>query len=812
VIPATPLTVLIVKELESDALLIESELRRAGFDPAWTRVDTEDDYLAGLAAEPALILADYKLPQFDALRALQMLRERDLDIPFIIVSGSIGEDLAVMVLQGGASDYLLKERLGRLGQAVTNALVQQKLRNAKRLADQALQEKLRLAALTADIGLAQTASHSLGDILQRYAESLVRHLEVALACIWTPDDSGKILELQASAGVSTAGMESFRRVVVGQFCVGLVAEHQLLHLTNDVANESCFADREWARREGLSAFAGYPLLVEDQLVGVTAIFGRKTLSQATLDAMSAVANHIALGIEHKRTEESLLLTERRLQQLVSTTPAVIYALRIEGATCIPTWVSQSIVRLTGYDEMEALQPRWWHDHVHPEDLERAHDFMAALLGHLNFAAEYRFRCLNGEYRWLLDQKRLIRDEHGKPAEIVGSWLDITERKRMEEQFRQAHKIEAIGRLAGGIAHDFNNLLTVIMGYSELILETFDRDDPLREFVEEINRAGARGASLTRQLLAFSRRQLLVPVVLDFNALLAETEKMLRRLIGEDIDLVVRSTPTLWQVKVDPGQMEQVVMNLVVNARDAMPRGGKLTIKTDNVVLDDAYVWTHPQARKGKHIRICVSDTGAGMNADTLSRIFEPFFTTKGNDGGTGLGLATVYGIVAQSGGHIEVSSELGLGTTFKIYIPRNVGGTTHGGLPLQASTARGTETVLLVEDSEGVRSLARLALERRGYVVLEAGHPHDALRLLENLTDPVHIMVTDVVMPEMSGRELAERLAPTWPGMKVLYISGYTDDAVVRHGILEQGTPFLQKPFTPDALAQKVRKVLDQDA
>lgn len=811
-IPATPLAVLVVKESESEALLIESELRSAGFAPAWTRVDTEDDYLAALAAKPDLILADYKLPQFDSIRALQLLRDQNFDIPFIIVSGSIGEDLAVRVLQEGASDYLLKERLGRLGQAVTNALVQKRLRNAKQLADQALQVKFRLAALTADIGLAQTTSHTLKDILQRYAESLLQHLDVELACIWTADDSGKLLELQASAGISTAGMESFRRVVVGQFCVGLVAEQRLLHLTNDVANEVCFADQEWARGQGLTAFAGVPLLVKDQLVGVAAIFGRQALPPSTLEAMGAVASHIALGIERKRTEESLHLTERRLQQLISTTPAVTYALRIEGDTCMPTWVSQSVERLTGYEVRDSLEPNWWHDHVHREDLERVEDFMSALLADRNFAAEYRFRCLNGEYRWLLDQKRLICDEQGRPTEIVGSWLDITERKRMEEQFRQAQKIEAIGRLAGGIAHDFNNLLTVIMGYSELILETLDRDNPFREFVEEINRAGARGAALTRQLLAFSRRQFLVPVVLNFNALLAETEKMLVRLIGEDIDLVVRSAPDLWQIKVDPSQMEQVVMNLVVNARDAMPRGGKLTIETDNVELDDAYVRTHLQARQGKHIRICVSDTGCGMDAETLSRVFEPFFTTKASEGGTGLGLATVHGIVAQSGGHIEIYSEPGLGTTFKIYMPSHAGGESRGRPPLPPSTAHGTETVLLVEDSEAVRLLARLALERRGYVVLEANHPHDALGLLENFSDPVHIMVTDVVMPEISGRELAERLAPSWPGMKVLYISGYTDDAVVRHGVLEQGTPFLQKPFTPDGLAQKVREVLDQNA
>jgi signal transduction histidine kinase/ActR/RegA family two-component response regulator len=426
-------------------------------------------------------------------------------------------------------------------------------------------------------------------------------------------------------------------------------------------------------------------------------------------------------------------------------------------------------------------------------------------------AEYRFRCRDGTLRWLHDQKRLLRDDRGQPVEIVGSWLDVTERKALEEQYRQAQKMEAIGRLAGGIAHDFNNLLTVVLGYSELALEVLDSEDPLREYVGEINAAGTRGASLTRQLLAFSRRQLLVPRVIDFNVLLDEMGKMLRHLIGEDIDLVVRTAPDLWSVKVDPGQMEQVLMNLVVNSRDAMPRGGMLTIESANVELDQSYLDAHPQAHPGEHIRISVSDTGCGMDAATRARIFEPFFTTKDVDKGTGLGLATVYGIVTQSGGHIEVYSEPGVGTTFKIYIPRERDGilqTKQTALP--AGAPRGTETVLLVEDSDGVRSLARLALERSGYRVLEAGHPHEALQILQDCLEPVHIMVTDVVMPEMSGRELAEKLAPDWPGLKVLFISGYTDDAVVRHGILEEGMPFLQKPFTPDALARKVRETLDR--
>jgi PAS domain S-box-containing protein len=388
--------------------------------------------------------------------------------------------------------------------------------------------------------------------------------------------------------------------------------------------------------------------------------------------------------------------------------------------------------------------------------------------------------------------------------------DIREQKRLEEQLRQAQKMEAVGRLAGGVAHDFNNLLTIIIGYSEVVLNSLRPPDPLRDLIEEIRKAGTAAAGLTRQLLAFSRKQVLVPIVLDLNVLLVEMEKMLGRLLGEDVDLAVCPGQALWRVKVDAGQMEQVILNLAVNARDAMPQGGKLTIETANVVLDDTYVTAHAEARPGEHVVLAVSDTGSGMDSGTRDRIFEPFFTTKGPEKGTGLGLATVYGIVKQSGGHIEVYSEPGHGSTFKVYLPRDgeEASSDKARSPL-TGTPRGTETVLLVEDEEGVRSLARQVLESNGYTVLEASHGGEALRTWERYTAPIHLLITDVVMPNMSGRQLAERLLELRPGMKVLYLSGYMDDAIVRHGILRANTPFLQKPFTPDTLAQKVREVLD---
>jgi PAS domain S-box-containing protein len=389
---------------------------------------------------------------------------------------------------------------------------------------------------------------------------------------------------------------------------------------------------------------------------------------------------------------------------------------------------------------------------------------------------------------------------------------LEKEREKEEQLRQAQKMEAVGRLAGGIAHDFNNLLTAINGYSDLTLRRLPEGDPLRRNVEEVRRAGERAAGLTRQLLAFSRKQVLQPVVLDLNAVIAEMGRMLQRLIGEDVELRTTLDPQLGSVVADPGQIEQVIMNLAVNARDAMPSGGKLTVETGNVYLDEEYAARHVAVRPGAYAVLSVSDTGSGMDGATQARIFEPFFTTKELGKGTGLGLSTVYGIVKQSGGNIWVYSEVGVGTTFKIYLPRAASGSEEYRRGAEAEgTAGGRETILLVEDDEMVRSMTRIILSEHGYRVLEAANGAAALSLCERNEEPIRLLLTDVVMPGMSGRELADRLARTRPEVRVLFMSGYTDDAIVHHGVLDAGVAFLQKPFTPDALARKVRGVLDEE-
>ena len=428
--------------------------------------------------------------------------------------------------------------------------------------------------------------------------------------------------------------------------------------------------------------------------------------------------------------------------------------------------------------------------------------------HLQLENEFTFP--DGSKRWF--ELRFIPVPQGT---CILS-LDVTDGKRTtaalarsEEQLRHAQKMEAVGRLAGGVAHDFNNLLSVILSYSSILIGGMSPADPVRADIEEIKKAGERAAQLTRQLLAFSRQQILEPRILDLNEVITGMDEMIRRLVGEDV--AVRTVPgkDLGKVKADPGHLEQVLMNLVVNARDAMPGGGNLTIETQNVELDAGYAQQHLGVTPGPHVMLAVSDTGTGMDKSTQQRIFEPFFTTKEKGKGTGLGLSTVFGIVQQSGGYIWVYSELGKGTTFKIYLPR----TDEAGLeveaPVQVTTVRGTETVLLVEDEEQLRIVARAVLLRNGYDILEARNGNEALVLCEKHEGPIHLLLTDVVMPQMSGPELAKRLRSIRPEMKVLYMSGYTEDAIVHHRVLSPGIALMQKPITPDSLLRRVREVLD---
>lgn len=448
--------------------------------------------------------------------------------------------------------------------------------------------------------------------------------------------------------------------------------------------------------------------------------------------------------------------------------------------------------------------------IHADDRQRVlNSISESLRNRLDSRLEYRTKWPDGSTHWIAGIGRTFYSEAGEPIRAAGVGIDITSQKNLEEQFRQAQKLEAIGSLAAGVAHDFNNVLTAILGYCDLLLDDAG-NDAHRADLEEIKKAGIHAASLTSRLLAFSRKQIVEPKILDLNAVVTDTGHMLQRMVGEDVEIEFHLASGLDLVKADPGQMNQVLMNLVVNARDALPQGGKLTVETANVQLDESDASTHLSVLPGPHVMLAVADNGMGMTAEVQARLFEPFFTTKEPGKGTGLGLASIYGIVKQSGGNIWVYSEPGHGTTFKIFLPRAAESEAAAG-PADASVATldGTETILVVEDSSGLRVLVSKILHRYGYSVLSAGTAEDALRLWHEHGGSIQLLLTDVVMPGTSGPSLASQLTSQHPAMRVLYMSGYTDDAIVRHGLLQGGAAFLQKPFAPDRLARKVRQVLD---
>ena len=471
--------------------------------------------------------------------------------------------------------------------------------------------------------------------------------------------------------------------------------------------------------------------------------------------------------------------------------------------------NDAMARMYGYTEARELvgtRLTDLHDSTDPVNREQIRTFVSA--GYRVSDSETRERARDGRARVFLNNV-VGFVENGHLVRVWGTQRDVSDQRILEEQFRQAQKMEAVGQLAGGIAHDFNNLLTAILGNTQLLLRDLPPGDPKRGDVEEIRKASERAAGLTRQLLAYSRRQMLQPEVLDLNVVVGDMDRMLRRLIGEHISLVTVLAPQLGRVRADPNQIEQVIVNLAVNARDAMPDGGKLTIETANVELDESFTQAHLGAVAGSYAMVAVTDSGGGMDATVRAHLFEPFFTTKEVGKGTGLGLATVYGIVKQSGGYISVYTEPGKGSSFKVYLPRIEAPQPVAAVPAKSGPARGSETVLVVEDEPAVLRLSRRALETQGYVVLAAADGADALRIVERHGGTIDLLLTDVVMPGLSGRELADQLSVRRPGIRVLFMSGYPGDAVVQHGTLPPGSAFLQKPFSPDGLARKVRDVLD---
>jgi len=555
---------------------------------------------------------------------------------------------------------------------------------------------------------------------------------------------------------------------------------------------------------------GVPLKVGNNSFGVLAVqsySGNVRFGDKEKEILQFVSQQLASAIEYKRNEEALRRSEARYRSLVQSAVYGIYRSSLEGRFFD---VNPALISMLGYDSAEevlALDPKL-DVFVDPSEQMRV-------------MAEFRrgARLDNVEVRWKRKDGSAITvrlsgrvvnnpEETAEVVEIIAE--DITERRVLENQFRQAQKMEAVGRLAGGVAHDFNNLLMVISGYAEVLLEHTRKNDPLYTKIEAIHQATDRATTLTRQLLAFSRKQLLELKVVDLNLIVEDIKRLLRPLIGENIELQTQLAPDLGRTRADAGQIEQVLMNLVVNSKDAMPNGGKIIIQSANARLNHEdvrreYSYIHP----GLYVVLSVTDTGEGMDKETQLRIFEPFFTTKEKGKGTGLGLSTVYGIIKQSGGYVLVQSEPGQGTTFRIYLPRVEDALEPvGTLGTSSSQNGGSETVLLVEDEESVRQLVRETLESKGYKVLEADNGEAALRIVSNYSDKIDMLITDVVMPGMSGRELSARLCASRPQTKVLYLSGYTEDAIGHEGVVDPDTAFLQKPFTLQMLSRKVREVL----
>jgi PAS domain S-box-containing protein len=513
--------------------------------------------------------------------------------------------------------------------------------------------------------------------------------------------------------------------------------------------------------------------------------------------------------ERIRTVEALRRSESSFRAVVEDAPYGIYRADNKGRFLR---VNPALRNMLGYPNSEELTGVTLETGVfrNPTEFQRVNELLAKVDDFKDLEVEWKKK--DGASLTVRCSGRKVEDEGEGSVYFEVFAEDITEKRILERQLRMAAKMEAVGRLSGGIAHDFNNLLGVIIGYAQVLKRSLGKDSPLFEHAEEVEKAGQRAASLTRQLLAFSRQQILTPTVLDLNALVTDMEKMLPRLIGEDIAVTTVLTPELGTVKADRGQIEQILMNLAVNARDAMPEGGKLTIETGNREFDVQYMRQHTGAKLGSYVMLSVTDSGSGMDAETQAHIFEPFFTTKELGKGTGLGLSMVYGVVKQSDGYIWVDSEIGKGSSFQIYLPRvKQPVTVAASSPVALDNLSRTETILLAEDSEPLRKLAKSFLEAHGFKVLSACDGADALRIADSHSGPIHVLVTDVVMPGMNGRVLGERLLSKYGRMKILYISGYTDSFIAGHGVLEQGSFLLHKPFTEEALVQKVCEVLEAE-
>lgn len=864
--------ILIVEDSPTQAEQLQYVLEESGYRVRAAKNGAEALAMAE-AGKPTLVISDVVMPGMDGFELCRRVKSRARlqETPVILLTSLTSAHDVIRGLECGADNFIRKpfeaqELLARIDYILTNMHVRAhtKMRAGVEIAfggqkyfiTAERQQILDLLITTYEdaVFLNEQLAHRQAEIARnnQLLQGLFRIAETLNQCIEVRDVLEKSLELALELPGVQAGWVSLRE---GKRKFRLAASRNLpAALESPAAFEGdCLCRRKLLSGEfdrvmnrvecerlqnaggdtrGLRYHASIPLRISDRILGLLNLAGSGDgfFQEEDEKLLGSLGNQVAVALErsqlleelekrvdertaalkaeiaeHKRTEEKLRQSEEQFRLISENVADLIAVLDLNGRR---VYNSPSYKNILG--DPEEFRGTDSFNEIHPEDRDRIKAiFEETVRTGVGQRAEYRFVIQDGSIRFIESQGSVIRGTEGKPANVVVVSRDVTERKNLEQQLLQSQKMEAVGQLAGGVAHDFNNLLTIINGYSQMLLDGLGADKPGRSGLEEIRKAGDRAASLTRQLLAFSRRQVLAPQVLDLNAAVADISTMLQRLIGDNIQLATVQCVGLGRVKADPAQIGQVIMNLAVNARDAMPHGGKLTIETSNVNLDESYARSHAGVKPGPYAMLAVSDTGIGMDTETRSHIFEPFFTTKGKKG-TGLGLATVYGIVKQSGGNIWVYSEPGRGTTFKVYLPsvEEEMVTSYSGAR-RAHSVAGSETILLVEDEEALRALVRKVLESNGYKVLEARSGEDAAAVSERHQGPIQLLLTDVVMPAMSGRELAEHLASSHREMRVLYMSGYTDNAIVHHGVLEPGAAFLQKPFNPGTLLERVREVLD---
>ncbi|MGE5568936.1 MAG: response regulator [Rhodospirillales bacterium] len=775
-------------------------------------VDTGRKCLARLdEADYDVLLLDNRLPDIDGIAILQELaKKRDAAPPTVLATAAGDEALVVQALRLGAYDYVPKQGnyLENLPAILESAAVERKRLEAERYAAVTRHRRvLYVEHDRADIDLtlrhfAETAANFSVEATHSSdtALTLLRRngFDLVLADLRMPDMSA----LDLLRELKRSGPAVPVIVITGQGDEAAALAALKLGAYDYIVKRDNYLTQ-------------LPYAIENAIA-------RAQLAENNRRLQAELARREQAEAEKSRLLSDVQRQRKRLADIIASVQGVVW--ESWGPPDDPkhkmAFVSSYVETMLGYSVQEWLStPGFWHGTVHPEDRERAIREASALFrSGRNGVSQFRMIAKDGRTVWVEVRFTIIPDENGNPTGLRGVAVDITAAKEaeqarayLEEQLRHAQKMDSIGRLAGGVAHDFNNLLTTINGYAELMLQEISPEDPLRASLEEIRKAGNLAAELTHQLLAFSRGQLIQPRDLFLNSLIQEDTKLLRRVLGEDIELTTVLDPELGYVRGDEGQMHQMILNIAANSRDAMPHGGRLALETQNFTVDEDYAQTHPPLEPGDYVLLSISDTGIGMDAETRIRIFEPFFTTKARGKGTGLGLSIVYGVVRQCGGSIFVDSQPGAGTTFRIFLPRVAEPACRAADPgTEPESPRGSETLLVVEDDDTVRRLTCHVLRDHGYRLIEAANGNEALLASERHTGPIPLMITDIVMPYMSGWELAERLRSQRPEMRVLYMSGYTDEAIVRRGPLGPGMFFLQKPFAGRELARTVRQILDQ--